>query len=99
MFRFFWVEKGYVLCRVFHKNNIGPPNGNRYAPFIEAEWDDGSTALIPGLDVGDDNVAGNDAVATNDGVATETAVIESNGVHRIASEQVCALFSQAISFL
>nr|AHJ79210.1 NAC domain protein NAC69 [Gossypium hirsutum] len=37
--------QGYVLCRVFHKNNIGPPNGNRYAPFIEAEWDDGSEIL------------------------------------------------------
>ncbi|KHG28963.1 NAC domain-containing 78 -like protein [Gossypium arboreum] len=37
--------QGYVLCRVFHKNNIGPPNGNRYAPFIEAEWDDGSIPL------------------------------------------------------
>ncbi|XP_039024781.1 NAC domain containing protein 50-like [Hibiscus syriacus] len=40
--------QGYVLCRVIHKNNIGPPNGNRYAPFIEAEWDDDSAILIPG---------------------------------------------------
>lgn len=44
----------YVLCRVFHKNNIGPPNGNRYAPFIEEEWDDGVTALVPGEDAVDD---------------------------------------------
>ncbi|XP_022743688.1 NAC domain-containing protein 13-like [Durio zibethinus] len=79
--------QGYVLCRVFHKNNIGPPNGNRYAPFIEAEWDDGSTALIPGLDTGDDVVAGNDAVAGNDVVAAENAVSESNGVQSIAVEQ------------
>lgn len=45
-----WVEKdAYVLCRVFHKNNIGPPNGQRYAPFIEEEWDD-SSAMIPGAE-------------------------------------------------
>ena len=48
------MEKdAYVLCRVFHKNNIGPPNGQRYAPFIEEEWDDRS-ALVPGAENGDD---------------------------------------------
>ncbi|XP_021295942.1 NAC domain-containing protein 76 [Herrania umbratica] len=73
--------QGYVLCRVFHKNNIGPPNGNRYAPFIEAEWDDGSAALIPGVDAVDDVVAANDAVAGNDLAAAE------NGVQRIDFEQ------------
>ncbi|MBA0788117.1 hypothetical protein Gotri_028272 [Gossypium trilobum] len=67
--------QGYVLCRVFHKNNIGPPNGNRYAPFIEAEWDDGSAALVPGIDIGDD------------GVASEKALVESNGVQRSGFEQ------------
>jgi len=46
------VQDAYVLCRVFHKNNIGPPSGNRYAPFMEEEWaDDGGAALIPGVDV------------------------------------------------
>ncbi|KAK6228307.1 hypothetical protein SCA6_000647 [Theobroma cacao] len=74
--------KGYVLCRVFHKNNIGPPNGNRYAPFVEAEWDDGSAALIPGVDAVDDVVAANDAVAGNDLAAAE------NGVQRIDFEQL-----------
>ena len=82
-----------MLCRVFHKNNIGPPNGNRYAPFVEAEWDDGSAALIPGVEAGDDVVAGNDAIAGNDVAAAENAVIESNGVQRMGFEQVCALFS------
>ncbi|OMO62789.1 No apical meristem (NAM) protein [Corchorus olitorius] len=69
------------------QNNIGPPNGNRYAPFIEAEWDDGSTALVPGLDAGDDVIAGNDAVAGIDVAAAENALIESNGVRRIDFEQ------------
>uniref|UniRef100_A0A1J3HH94 NAC domain-containing protein 78 n=1 Tax=Noccaea caerulescens TaxID=107243 RepID=A0A1J3HH94_NOCCA len=46
------AQDAYVLCRVFHKNNIGPPSGNRYAPFMEEEWaDDGGVALIPGVDV------------------------------------------------
>ncbi|CAH2054196.1 unnamed protein product [Thlaspi arvense] len=46
------VQDAYVLCRVFHKNNIGPPSGNRYAPFMEEEWaDDDGGALIPGVDV------------------------------------------------
>ncbi|XP_010484932.1 PREDICTED: NAC domain-containing protein 13-like isoform X2 [Camelina sativa] len=45
------VQDAYVLCRVFHKNNIGPPSGNRYAPFMEEEWADDGAALIPGVDV------------------------------------------------
>lgn len=54
-----WVEKdAYVLCRVFHKNNIGPPNSHRYAPFIEEEWDDGTLALVPGKEARDKTVSG-----------------------------------------
>ncbi|KAG2729738.1 hypothetical protein I3760_01G263800 [Carya illinoinensis] len=41
-------QDAYVLCRVFHKNNIGPPNSHRYAPFIEEEWDDGIPAFLQG---------------------------------------------------
>ncbi|KAI4346466.1 hypothetical protein L6164_007360 [Bauhinia variegata] len=47
------TQDAYVLCRVFHKNNIGPPNGQRYAPFIEEEWDD-APGLIPGAEAGDE---------------------------------------------
>nr|VDD53004.1 unnamed protein product [Brassica oleracea] len=46
------VQDAYVLCRIFHKNNIGPPSGNRYAPFMEEEWADDGVTLIPGVDVG-----------------------------------------------
>ncbi|WZY83587.1 NAC domain containing protein 50 [Brassica napus] len=45
------VQDAYVLCRIFHKNNIGPPCGNRYAPFMEEEWDGDGAALIPGVNV------------------------------------------------
>ncbi|CAN1238546.1 NAC domain containing protein 50, partial [Linum grandiflorum] len=50
----------YVLCRVFHKNNIGPPSGNRYAPFLEEEWDDSRPVLVPGGDAADEAVACNE---------------------------------------
>ncbi|KAE8709725.1 NAC domain-containing protein 78 [Hibiscus syriacus] len=81
------IPKGYVVCRVIHKNNIGPPNGNRYAPFIEAEWDDDSATLIPGVDTKDDVASINDSIAGSDVEAVENAVIGSNGVQRICSEQ------------
>ncbi|CAN8270075.1 unnamed protein product [Cochlearia groenlandica] len=45
------LQDAYVLCRVFHKNNIGPPSGNRYAPFMEEEWADDVGAMIPGVAV------------------------------------------------
>ncbi|KAI4382683.1 hypothetical protein MLD38_008619 [Melastoma candidum] len=38
----------YVLCRIFHKANLAAPTGNRYAPFIEGEWDC-KTEVVPGL--------------------------------------------------
>lgn len=63
----------YVLCRVFHKNNIGPPNGNRYAPFNEKEWDDGN-ATFPGEYAGDDGVVGADPKAERKG--NENAYVE-----------------------
>jgi len=45
-----WMEQeAFVLCRVFHKNNIGPPNGQRYAPFVEEEWEEGS-GMVPGAE-------------------------------------------------
>ncbi|XP_019441018.1 PREDICTED: NAC domain-containing protein 13-like [Lupinus angustifolius] len=40
------TQDAFVLCRIFHKNNIGPPNGQRYAPFVEEEWDD-EPGLVP----------------------------------------------------
>lgn len=42
----------YVLCKLFHKNDIGPPSGNRYAAFLEEEWEDwDEKALIHGENV------------------------------------------------
>ncbi|XP_061996453.1 NAC domain containing protein 50-like isoform X1 [Rosa rugosa] len=55
-------QDAYVLCRVFHKSNIGPPNGHRYAPFVEEEWDDEKLTFVPGEVARDDTVVGRDSV-------------------------------------
>ncbi|KAG9160894.1 hypothetical protein Leryth_008699 [Lithospermum erythrorhizon] len=40
------VEHAFVLCRIFLKSGLGAPNGNRYAPFVEEEWDDDNATLV-----------------------------------------------------
>ncbi|CAI9117734.1 OLC1v1019198C1 [Oldenlandia corymbosa var. corymbosa] len=45
------AQDAFVLCRIFHKCNLGPPNADRYAPFLDEEWDDDddhTTLFIPG---------------------------------------------------
>ncbi|KAM0068818.1 putative transcription factor NAM family [Helianthus debilis subsp. tardiflorus] len=42
----------FVLCRIFQKSGLGPPKGNRYAPFLEEEWKDDTTLFVPGGDTG-----------------------------------------------
>ncbi|PON98610.1 NAC domain containing protein [Trema orientale] len=51
-------QDAFVLCRIFHKSNIGPPSGQRYAPFIEEEWDDDESAVVPGMENEDEVAAG-----------------------------------------
>lgn len=36
---------------------MGPPTGNRYAPFVEEEWDD-STTMIPGEETREETTNG-----------------------------------------
>ncbi|KAL8518077.1 hypothetical protein ACS0TY_009386 [Phlomoides rotata] len=55
------IQDAFVLCRIFLKNGMGPPNGNRYAPFLEEEWDDQTVIVIPGGDVEDDVANGDEA--------------------------------------
>ena len=84
MLGFRFVEKdAYVLCRVFHKNNIGPPNSHRYAPFIEEEWDDGAPTLVLG------EQAKNEVVAVHNPCAEEVgydAYAEEAGYDACAEE-------------
>ncbi|XP_059317542.1 NAC domain containing protein 50-like [Lycium ferocissimum] len=54
------VQDSFVLCRIFQKSGLGPPTGDRYAPFVEEEWDDDS-AVLPGGEAEDDVVNGVEA--------------------------------------
>ncbi|KAL4575250.1 hypothetical protein LXL04_022092 [Taraxacum kok-saghyz] len=61
-------KDSFVLCRIFQKSGLGPPNGDRYAPFLEEEWTDDAALMVPGDEVEDDlandetHVEGNDIV-------------------------------------
>ncbi|XP_073122608.1 NAC domain containing protein 50-like [Henckelia pumila] len=48
------TQDAFVLCRIFQKSGLGPPNGDRYAPFVEEEWDDDAMLVVPGGDADDD---------------------------------------------
>ncbi|XP_051120067.1 NAC domain containing protein 50-like [Andrographis paniculata] len=47
-------QDSFVLCRIFQKSGLGPPNGDRYAPFVEEEWNEDALVVVPGGDVEDD---------------------------------------------
>uniref|UniRef100_A0A7N0RIL7 NAC domain-containing protein n=1 Tax=Kalanchoe fedtschenkoi TaxID=63787 RepID=A0A7N0RIL7_KALFE len=53
------VKDGYVLCRVFQKSGLGPPNGDQYASFDESQWDDDK--LVPGAETGDEGLMSDEA--------------------------------------
>ncbi|KAL7215218.1 hypothetical protein ACSBR1_027391 [Camellia fascicularis] len=55
------AQDAFVLCRIFQKSGLGPPNGDRYAPFIEEEWDNDASMVVPGEEAGDEMVNGDDA--------------------------------------
>ncbi|KAL3523518.1 hypothetical protein ACH5RR_016352 [Cinchona calisaya] len=55
------TQDAFVLCRIFQKSGLGPPNGDRYAPFIEEEWDDDTALVVPGGEAEDDMVNGYEA--------------------------------------
>ena len=86
------LEKdAYVLCRVFHKSNIGPPNGHRYAPFIEEEWDDAGSVLIPGEEIADGKIASYDAQSERNSNSVCAAEGSNNGARDEGKDgiQVC----------
>ncbi|KAM1175627.1 hypothetical protein ACFX13_028683 [Malus domestica] len=87
------IQDAFVLCRVFHKSNIGPPNGHRYAPFVEEEWDDDDKlTLVPGQETRSVAVVSRDAfVVGNDHAActeqNDYAARSEQKVHAVRSEQ------------
>ncbi|KAI8563580.1 hypothetical protein RHMOL_Rhmol03G0120400 [Rhododendron molle] len=72
------AQDAFVLCRIFQKSGLGPPNGDRYAPFIEEEWDDDALLVIPGEEPGDEIVNGDDAQVER--IEFEQAEIENTKV-------------------
>ncbi|KAL0382787.1 UNVERIFIED_CONTAM: NAC domain containing protein 50 [Sesamum calycinum] len=56
-------KDAFVLCRIFQKSGLGPPNGDRYAPFVEEEWDEDASLVVPGGDAEDDVANGDEARA------------------------------------
>ncbi|XP_024978954.1 NAC domain containing protein 52-like [Cynara cardunculus var. scolymus] len=69
------VQDAFVLCRIFQKSGLGPPNGDRYAPFIEEEWDDDATLMVPGGETEDDMTTGDEAQAQGNDFVQEVADI------------------------
>ncbi|KAL2525906.1 NAC domain containing protein 50 [Abeliophyllum distichum] len=55
------TQDAFVLCRIFQKSGLGPPNGDRYAPFVEEEWDDDAALVVPGVEAEDDMPNGDEA--------------------------------------
>ncbi|CAM8952368.1 unnamed protein product [Rhodiola kirilowii] len=55
------MKDGFVLCRVFQKSGLGPPNGDQYAPFDESEWGDDQLILVPGAEAGDEGLVSDEA--------------------------------------
>ncbi|KAJ0704899.1 putative transcription factor NAM family [Helianthus annuus] len=65
----------FVLCRIFQKSGLGPPNGDRYAPFLEEEWEDVATLFVPGGETEDDMTPGDELTpAQGNDIVQETAV-------------------------
>ncbi|KAK4480380.1 hypothetical protein RD792_013452 [Penstemon davidsonii] len=56
-------KDAFVLCRIFQKSGLGPPNGNRYAPFVEEEWDDDIPVVVPSVEAEDDVANGDEIQA------------------------------------
>ncbi|XP_076900724.1 NAC domain containing protein 50-like, partial [Bidens hawaiensis] len=68
------AQDAFVLCRIFQKSGLGPPNGDRYAPFLEEEWQDDGAHFVPGG-------AAEDDVATNgDGTRSDIVQIDAQTI-------------------
>lgn len=59
---------------------MGPPNGDRYAPFIEEEWEDEAAFLVPGGEA-EEEVANGDDVRIGASDFEKVCSFDMYGVH------------------
>ncbi|KAI7757428.1 hypothetical protein M8C21_000478 [Ambrosia artemisiifolia] len=68
------AQDAFVLCRIFEKSGLGPPTRDRYAPFLEEEWEDDEALFVPGGEPDEDTTNGDET--RNDTVKTGTQTID-----------------------
>ncbi|CAN4096136.1 unnamed protein product [Withania somnifera] len=85
------VQGSFVLCRIFQKSALGPPTGDRYAPFVEEEWDDDS-AVLPGGETVDDVVNGVEA-------RVESSHLDQDAPHKTARHSENLIEPQSLPFV
>ncbi|KAI3816165.1 hypothetical protein L1987_15855 [Smallanthus sonchifolius] len=66
-------QDSFVLCRIFQKSGLGPPNGDRYAPFLEEEWTDDAALMVPGGEADEDLTNGDETHAEGNDIVLETS--------------------------
>ncbi|KAJ0452081.1 putative transcription factor NAM family [Helianthus annuus] len=85
------AQDAFVLCRIFEKRGLGPPTKDRYAPFLEEEWEDDKTLFVPGGEPDEDTT--NADGTQNDIVQMGTQTIDFVG-KRVRSEDENGLKSE-----
>ncbi|KAL1804228.1 hypothetical protein ACET3Z_032875 [Daucus carota] len=86
------TKDAFVLCRIFKKSGLGAPNGDLEDLFIEEEWQEGATLMVPGgeaeedvghvANVSDGRTGGNDIdqQGLNVGAEQRTTCLEETSV-------------------
>ncbi|PWA68061.1 NAC domain-containing protein [Artemisia annua] len=65
----FWGRRICLCCVGFKKNGLGPPNGDRYATFLEKEWTGDAALVVPGGEAEDGMLNGDETPAKRNDIA------------------------------
>ncbi|KAI3705515.1 hypothetical protein L1987_75754 [Smallanthus sonchifolius] len=91
------AQDAFVLCRIFEKSGLGPPNGDRYAPFLEEEWEEDRAHFVPGGEAEEDMTNGdgtrNDIVQMDAQTIPFVCKRERSEDHDLKSEPELEMFS------
>ncbi|XP_071707488.1 NAC domain containing protein 50-like [Rutidosis leptorrhynchoides] len=71
------AQDTFVLCKIFQKSVLGPANGDqqRYAPFLEEEWEDDIKLMVPGIETEDDMNVDDETQAQGNEIGQEAAAV------------------------